>query len=462
MRLIKIIPLILVMLILAGKAAGQIFSPEASDSFGAAYNGAGGTDKVFIYNVEKYLQPKTISIIAVPEDGLSGWNFDWSVYVPTAQAYNTIPGTSTGFSSIVDTITVTSGYQVMMTKGSITSVYRVWVVFNDFNVTITNKDADNKLEFGSYYCSSLDLRSDTTAYPSYYFNPVNGNRIKIANTYTIRWTTDNPEASIPPSRFNTRVTNQPVEDTWYKINVTDRFKLLRSDSVLYESIQSEASINKTYVPLNNEGYPGKNYEMYYRGDEGSASAPGRFRFDISGSKNAASYELKFGDGEILVTDSAATDIEHEYKKPGKYIVTLTTKSTKPYECIDSATVEAVLLYGLFDLPNVFTPDNDYTIDNYKEGGENDIFRSLDISVVTIDIAIFDRAGTKMHTYSGDIRDWKGWDGRVKDSNRDAPEGVYFWVVSSLIYFSDPNPNPDPEKQGITKEDYSGFFHLYRE
>ncbi len=76
MRLKKIVPFILLMTILAGKAAGQIFSPEASDSFGAAYNAAGGTDKVFIYNLENYQQGRTIAIVALPEDRQTGWNFD--------------------------------------------------------------------------------------------------------------------------------------------------------------------------------------------------------------------------------------------------------------------------------------------------------------------------------------------------------------------------------------------------
>ena len=70
--------------------------------------------------------------------------------------------------------------------------------------------------------------------------------------------------------------------------------------------------------------------------------------------------------------------------------------------------------------------------------ENDIFRSGDVSVVTIEITIFDRAGRKMHEYSGDIRDWKGWDGQVMNSSRKAPEGVYYWAVSTLIYFKDPD------------------------
>jgi hypothetical protein len=460
MRLIKIVPLILVMSILAGKAAGQIFSPEASDSFGAAYNLAGGTDKVFIYNIEKYQQGRTIAIFALSEDKLTGWNFNWSVYDQNTHAYIPIPGTSSGFSSIIDTLTVSSGYQVTMTKGSVTSVYRVWLVFNDFQVVITNKDAENKLKFGYYNCTSLDLRSDTTAYPSYYYNPVNGNRIKIVNNFTIRWTTDNPEAGIPPSKLITRVSNPPFEDTWYKVNVTDRFKLLRTDSVFYKSIQSKAEMAEPqYLELDSANYPGKNYQMYYRpSSEKTRSAPGKYRFDISGSKNSVSYELKFGDDSILVTDTAGTSIEHEYKKPGTYHVTLITKADKPDECVDSVNADVELNYGKFLMPNVFSPDHEYTLENY-ETSENDIFRSEDVSVVTIEITIFDRAGRKMHEYAGNIRDWKGWDGNVKNSSRKAPEGVYYWAVSTLIYFKNPDPNND---QPIKKEVYSGFFHLYRQ
>jgi hypothetical protein len=453
MRLIKIVPLILLMIILASKATGQIFSPEASDSFGAAYNVAGGSDKVFIYNTEKYQQVRTIAIFALSDDRQSGWNFTWAVYNNNTQAYMPLPGTSSGYTSILDTLTVSSGYQVTMTKGSVTSVYRVWLVFNDFQVFITNKDSENKLQFGYYNCSSLDLRSDTTANQAYYYNPVNGNRIKIVNSYTIRWTTDNPAAGIPPSRLITRVSNPPSEDTWYKINVTDRFKLVRTDSVFYESIQSKAEMAApVYVDLDSAGYPGKNYELYY--NSGIKSAPGKYKFDISGSKNSVSYELRFGDDSVLVTDTASASIEHEYEKPGKYQVTLITKSDKPYECIDSANAEAELVYALFDMPNVFSPDGGLTRENLHN---NNVFRSEDVSVVTIEITIFDRAGRKMHNYSGDIRDWEGWDGLVMNSDRKAPEGVYYWVVSTLIYFKDPKT-----KDPITKEVYSGFFHLYRQ
>jgi hypothetical protein len=452
MRPNKVLPFILVITIFMGNVCGQIYSPAANDSFGAAYNVAGGTDKVFIYNREKYRQPKTVSIVAVSEDKQTGWNFQWAVYDHNASGYVPVGSATSDWFSTVDTLTVSSGYQVTMTKGASLAVYRVWLVFNDFQVAITNKDTADKLQFGYYNCSSLDLRSDTTAPPSYYFNPLTGEKNKVFNSYTIRWKTNNPEASIPPSRLITRVTSPPSEDTWYKLNVTDRFKLLRTDSVFYKSIQSKAAMTSSYVNLSDSTEYPKAYGDRY--NDNIQSAPGKFRFDISASKNAVSYKLDFGDEETLQTDTAGTSIIHEYKIPGIYKVVLTTKSDKPYECADTVTTTAELVYGKIVLPNVFSPD--VTGESLKQS--NDLFRSEDISVVDIEITIFDRAGIKMHTYSGNIRDWAGWDGIAMHTHLKAPSGVYFYVISSLVYFKDPNGTATNK---ISKKVYSGFFHLYR-
>jgi hypothetical protein len=54
-----------------------------------------------------------------------------------------------------------------------------------------------------------------------------------------------------------------------------------------------------------------------------------------------------------------------------------------------------------------------------------------------------------------MRDWQGWDGQIKDSHRKAPEGVYFYVITSLVAYQDA---VDPINKGMLK----GFFHLYRE
>jgi len=439
-------------IILAGNLSGQIYAPAASDSFTATYN---ADDKVFIFNIAQYQGAHLGSLTAVSIDRLSGWDFQWSVYNPVSHIYTPIPGSTSGWISTVDTITVSSGYQVVMTKGASTAIYRVWLLFNDYNVEITNKDEENHLIFGYFNCSSLDLRADTTAdHPLYYYNPATQSRINVFNNYTIRWKTDNINASIPASRLITRVNNPPSEDTWYILTLTDRFDLQRADSVFYESIVPEAKLTATYVNLSDsEEYPGRPYGNYY--EDAVLSAPGKYRFDLSASKNAVGYEMRFGDGIVFETDSDTGVIVHEYEKPGKYKAVLIAKSAKPYECIDSVSAEAELVYARFLLPNVFSPNNDGDNDLLELYDNNNIFRSEDVSVVSIDIAIFNRAGRKVHAFAGSIRDWQGWNGNIMESEREAPEGVYFYVISVFFAYED-KENP------ISHEVMKGFFHLFRE
>jgi gliding motility-associated-like protein len=342
-----------------------------------------------------------------------------------------------------------------MTKGAANQVFRIWILVNDLDVKITNKDAEDKLLFGYYNCSSLDLRVVTTRIPLFYYNPDSTNIKTVDINYTIKWTVDNPKASIPENKLITRVNKPPSEDTWYIITLTDPYGLRRSDSVFYESIQSDAILaTPEYINLSDEvEYPGRNYGAYYK--DNIYSAPGKYRFDISGSRNVASYEIDFGDGEVFISDGDTLSVVHEYKRPGTYKVVLTTKSEKPDECLDSTSAEAKLDYSQFILPNVFTPNDDGDNEVLSLEKSNDVFRSEDISVISIEIAIFDRAGLKVHEYSGTIMDWQGWNGKVRNSNRNAPEGVYFYVISALYVF----------KQGATtpnKETHKGFFHLDRD
>jgi hypothetical protein len=168
--------------------------------------------------------------------------------------------------------------------------------------------------------------------------------------------------------------------------------------------------------------------------------------------------LEFGDGDSLLLGIDSTVLYHEYKKPGQYKALLITKSAPPFECIDSvsAIVEIDKASGTnFIMPNVFTPDGSANkLLKYDENAVNSVFRTTDVSIIYIDIAIFSRTGLKVHEFEGNIRDWGGWDGKIMNSNRDAPEGVYFYVISRFIGYTD---NNDP----ISKKLMNGFIHLYR-
>jgi gliding motility-associated-like protein len=444
---------LVILLFLLGPAAAQIYAPAAIDSFSAGYNPPSGTDVVYVFNRPVFGSSSTVSIIARSPDESTGWDFIWSVYNKNTLSYEILPMAESGSSSSIDTISTSSGYQVVMTKGSENYTYRVWTVFNDFNVMITNKDNENKVSFGYYNCNSLDLRADTTLIPLTYANPFIDTVIFVPNFYTIRWTTDNPEASNPSSRLITRVYDPPSTDTWYILTLTDRFGLQRKDSVLYESIQSEARISATYVNLSDTTVYNPLYGYYY--DNGIKSAPGKYRFDLSASQNAAIFRIDFGDDHTYETTSETEKIIHEFVEPGTYEVTLTTKSDPPFECTDTSTITVDLAYAQFHLPNVFTPNDDGDNDLLTLYENNNVFRSVDVSVVSIDITIFDRSGTKVHQYSGNIRDWPGWDGKIMKSNREAPEGVYYYVITFLYAFENKD---DP----IGNEVLRGFIHLYRQ
>lgn len=102
------------------------------------------------------------------------------------------------------------------------------------------------------------------------------------------------------------------------------------------------------------------------------------------------------------------------------------------------------------MPNVFTPGKGEN-GVYMPGG---LFRTNDVSVIFIDITIFTRTGLKVHQYEGNIRDWKGWDGTIMNSGREAPEGVYYYVITRFNSYQDSN---DP----ISRKLMNGFIHLYR-
>ena len=71
--------------------------------------------------------------------------------------------------------------------------------------------------------------------------------------------------------------------------------------------------------------------------------------------------------------------------------------------------------------------------------------------------IFNRWGKVVNRSKGDdIRDWKGWDGYIGDSQRPAPEGVYYFVLRAQGWDGIDYEFPDRDMER------KGFFHLFRE
>jgi gliding motility-associated-like protein len=113
-----------------------------------------------------------------------------------------------------------------------------------------------------------------------------------------------------------------------------------------------------------------------------------------------------------------------------------------------------------EFPNVFTPNNDNI---------NDVYRLIDFkSVRNFKITIFNRVGQVVHQFEGDARDWDGWDGTVKNSNREATEGNYFFVVEVLGWDTKKYNNKNLNYTGVTDDveassngNFFGVIRLFR-
>lgn len=98
--------------------------------------------------------------------------------------------------------------------------------------------------------------------------------------------------------------------------------------------------------------------------------------------------------------------------------------------------------------NVFSPNGDpwnnvFRVDSIGDGP---------VSIRNFKITIFNRAGQVVHEYNGDIRDWEGWDGTVKNSSREATEGNYYYVVEILGWDKKTYDNDDYSKSNSGNDD----------
>lgn len=98
------------------------------------------------------------------------------------------------------------------------------------------------------------------------------------------------------------------------------------------------------------------------------------------------------------------------------------------------------------IPNVFSPNGD---------GKNDFFKFSDTdesirSIRSFTIKIYSRSGKLVYQYSGDPREWEGWDGRTT-FGAEAAEGVYYYIIEARGW----------DERRFARGPYKGFLHLYR-
>jgi gliding motility-associated-like protein len=122
----------------------------------------------------------------------------------------------------------------------------------------------------------------------------------------------------------------------------------------------------------------------------------------------------FGDGTV----SSDWEPIHKYAKPGTYTITLKLKDVDG--CVVSFTREIVITDFFFEVPNVFTPNDD---------GVNDHFYPKFLYIKDIHVLIMNKWGELIYE-SKDLTS-KGWDGKHKGENATIGNYVYRIRFTSL-------------------------------
>lgn len=379
------------------------------------------------------------SLIANDSTGFGGYDFEWYKYNEVTNDFtDLLTGSTPNIDSTSSTILGLNngGYKVVLTNVDSVQEYVAWVYNNmELEVEIQfhpENDCDYLALLANPYYGSPQY-FDT---PFIYFNVFTGDSYNLQNKIDSYEWTSLPEldsfnsrnssfTSIAEDAFDND-SELPTEDITFSLIVTDRFGCQAEDDIEYIAIETDADFSWTSVDNKTD-----ETESGSSDNELSGSAPLKVSF-VNESLNGLNYTWFFGDTlrsndkDTIFTSDFLEETEHTYyysaPDSGKtYILRLFSESE--YGCRDSIFFNIKVEPSLIEFPNVFTPNDD---------GTNDEFVLIDYkSLRFFKITIFNRAGQVVHEFEGDVNDWQGWDGNVRTSNRLAPAGNYFFVVEIL-------------------------------
>jgi gliding motility-associated-like protein len=464
----------------------QITSSTVNRVDSVSYPVSPGKDPLFVfYQLNQVPKAGTLSA-SLP--GTALYNFDWSRYNPAISGYDPPFETVVGTEASTVTDLLEGGYRVRIWDGSGTDTTLLAWVMQDRLIAECAKTDEDLVPPGTYTCDLLWVSGYVTPGTFQYYDPGSHDTIVVTADYKFKWTSDNSELRIPNDTIvlDPNITYlPPFEDTWYILTVTDEFGMVDVDSVLYESIQTQARFNVEYLDKVNQEDEEKKWNADLTGswsaDLGSLDARLTVRFNNE-SKNGESYEWVFLDtlGGIKqgeTTYSVDDVVEFTYERADEYYYPYLV-SVSEAGCIDTFRLEQPIFVVPSDLriPNVFSPNGD---------GTNDIWVFKHQSIKDCKVTIVDRSGKIVYRRKiDDIYSWEGWNGNVHDSERRAPEGQYYFVIEAMGYdfeeYRDPNiienwrlnrgnnnqtggttPPGGQDPEGGAETLYTGWLYLYR-
>jgi len=405
---------------------------------------------VYIFNIEQDQANKKTGVLnAKLTSDTAKLVFEWYKYDTVAKNFGSLLKKDSALTASQLTDLGSGGYKVII-HGTKDTAFFAWLFINDDTMSLDGMKIDletQKVKPNFYTCRYLDLKCVTGYSNIIYYDFSNGKQYIYRDTMLYNWTSDKEVTfSRTKDKDTYRVNSPPAEDTYFFLETSDLFENTRLDTVWYVSIQTKAEFEMYWIDAIKE----RNNKNYEKATKAEGSSPLKVAL-VDKSKNAKDYSWNYSDGYNISSDESIenTGVEyqssHIYFVPGTYTIQLATKSK--YDCVDTFKLagEIVVKPSEIEAPNYFSPNED---------GINDVFRIWDVSLSFFSIFIYDRWGNKVYEFEGDINEWDGWKGTIRNSDNPAKEGVYYYVIRAKGWEQNPSVNFDGKN-------YTGVIHLYR-
>ena len=412
------------------ETAGQITSSTADHVDTLGYlPGNQARDPLFVFYQQDGIYKSGTLSATYPGGG--NYNFDWSKYNPAIDGFDPTFSSETGVPASTVGDLDNGGYRVRIWNGSGTDITLIsWVFLDHFRDSVAQSPEGN-LPGYLYTCDIVALGGYVFPDTLEYYDLMSHEPITRPLDFRFKWTSDNDDLHIPNDTIVLRPNisyKPPYKDTEYYLTATDEFGMTAVDEVFYESIQTKAEFSPEYLDkVFGEYDPELSGE--WSADKGSLDARLTVRF-INLSQNGDSYYWVYLDTAGVLEHETTYDLEttpeYTYERADRYYYPYMI-STSAENCTDTFRLEGGIhvVPSQLSIPNVFSPNGD---------GYNDYFVFKHQSLKSCKLTIVDRKGKVVYKRKiEDIYSWDGWDGNLHDSNRQAPEGQYYFVVEAIGY-----------------------------
>ncbi len=463
------IQILVILLGLPSLSYAQISAPDRDWADTTQYSKLGVIqDSIFVF-FSPAATPKKGSLKAKFSDG-SNSNFKWYKYNPSKPItlrFELIASASEdGVLESTMTNLNTGGYKVSITRVSdnVVQEYTCWLMIDD--VVITGIDIDNRCDFLELITktlpSALSLRTGNVFrywdIKSYTSNHREINKYGDEYFKNLVWHTSNPQILVPSSSslILTIGNPAPLYDSKYDIAIHNPFgRDLTLETALLPAIASKAD-TRIFVDKDNNGIWSDG------GLTPFGEAPLNLKFE-SKSINADSVYWQILNDEKLFQKGGDSIIWNNGFVFSEGIEALPDVKLVPGRFpiehiavkVSSGCRDTMRIYVDVDtsgikpdaIPNVFSPNGD---------GVNEYFKIKDpqinvSSIKTFHVSILSRRGQRVYQYSGNPKDWEGWNGKIDGNKGDAPEGVYFFIIESVGW----------DNKKYKGGPYKGFVYLLR-